>query len=179
MIARREIRRVLDGARQYGGYLLAGGRPVGSPERLTQGQIAKNPNSFSPDGRYLLFTQNGVTYDIGMVSLQGKHDIRPLLSEPTYNETNAEVSPNGKWLAYESNESGRTEVYVRAFRQVENRLGQISVAGGTRPLWSRDRRELFYYILPGVIMSVPLEADDDFRPGTPHVIFEGPYSIRD
>ena len=68
----------------------------------------------------------------------------PLLSTPA-NERNAVVSPNGRWLAYESDESGQVEVHVRPFPDVKSGHWQISTSGGTHPLWGRDGTELFYY----------------------------------
>ena len=77
-----------------------------------------------------------------------------MLLHSAANENNGEISPDGRWLAYESNESGRAEVYVRPFPNVETARHQVSTGGGTRPLWSRTGRELFYYVAPDTIMAV-------------------------
>ena len=76
-----------------------------------------------------------------------------LLHSAASDESNGEVSPDGRWLAYQSNESGREEVYVRPFPNVETARRQVSTGGGTRPLWSRNGRELFYYVAPDTIMA--------------------------
>ena len=90
-----------------------------------------------------------------------------MLLHSTASETNGEISPDGRWLAYESNESGRPEIYVRPFPNVETARHQVSTGGGTRPLWSRTGRELFYYVAPDTIMAVPVRLGADFRWGLP------------
>jgi Tol biopolymer transport system component len=93
-------------------------------------------------------------------------------------EENATLSPDGRWLAYQSNESGQVEVYVRPFPDVEGGRWQISTGGGTRPRWSRSGDELFYYFgnaLAGGLMTVAVETESGFRAGTPQRLFEGSY----
>ena len=70
-----------------------------------------------------------------------RHASTPLLQTP-FNEQNADLSPDGDWIAYQSDESGRPEVYVRPYPDVNAGRWQVSTSGGTRPLWSRDGREL-------------------------------------
>jgi serine/threonine-protein kinase len=81
--------------------------------------------------------------------------ITPLL-ETSFVEQNAEVSPSGQWLAYQSNESGRDDVYVRPFPNVGAGRWLVSTNGGRTPLWSRSGQELFYVTLDGAVMSVPV-----------------------
>jgi serine/threonine-protein kinase len=100
---------------------------------------------------------------------------RPLVAS-MFNEWNGEVSPDGRWLAYQSNESGRYEIYVRPFPNVEAGRWQVSTAGGTRPLWSRDGRELFYFVSPGKVMAVSIQRGPTFAAGNPQVLFEGRYA---
>jgi eukaryotic-like serine/threonine-protein kinase len=76
-----------------------------------------------------------------------------------------EVSPNGSWLAYQSNESGRFEIYVRPYPNVDSERWQVSTEGGIEPVWSRDGRELFYRSADGELMSVPIQSGKDFVPG--------------
>lgn len=77
-----------------------------------------------------------------MVSLDGERRVVPLVRTP-FSEMSAEVSPDGRWLAYQWNESGQDEVYVRPFPNVDAGRWQVSTGGGTRPVWSRNGRELF------------------------------------
>lgn len=71
------------------------------------------------------------------------------------------------------NESRRAEVYVRPFPDVTAGKWQVSTDGGTRPFWARSRRELFYYLAPGTVMTVPIQPGSGFAAGTPQVVFKG------
>ena len=141
---------------------------TGDAELLADGETI-TPLSSSPDGEHLVFREGA--WDVGVLSLQGPGEpaSTPLLTGP-FNERNAEVSPQGRWLAYESDESGQYEIYVRPFPNVEGGRWQISVNGGTRPLWSRDGRELFFVTLDGRLMSVPVQTDSGFTPGNPSLL---------
>ena len=108
--------------------------------------------------------------------LAGEHRSRPLLAAP-FDELNAEVSPNGQWLAYESNESGRNEIYVRPFPNVDADRQQVSTNGGTQPLWARNGQELFYESM-GTLMRVPVKTGSTFERGTPEKVFDAPYLVR-
>ena len=93
------------------------------------------------------------------------------------NETNGEISTDGHWLAYESDESGRSEIYVRPFPNVETKRIQVSTGGGTRPLWSPTGRELFYYVAPDTIMAVSVRLGADITLGNPQPVVKGPYAF--
>ena len=102
--------------------------------------------------------------------------------QTSFNEQYADLSPDGRWLAYVSNQSGRVEVYVQPYPGPGARQ-QISVDGGTAPAWSRDGRELFYMTAPSVggqaaltkMMVVPVQLQPTFTAGTPRMLFEGRY----
>lgn len=104
------------------------------------------------------------------------HSAVPLVATAA-NEDNAQVSPDGRWMAYQSNESGQNEIYVRPFPDVERGRWQISTDGGRRPRWRRDGRELFYVKEDGLttLMAVEIDAEQGFRPGTPRALFAGEY----
>jgi eukaryotic-like serine/threonine-protein kinase len=150
---------------------------TGPVERLTDSTNTQEfPTSFAPDGTRLVFrrgTPNGAS-DIGMLSLGSERRVTVLMETP-FAEWNAEVSPNGRWVAYQSSESGRDEIYVRPFPNVESGRWQVSTGGGTRPLWARNGRELFYLVGQGRLMSVSLQPDETFLFGNPQVVFDGPY----
>ena len=95
----------------------------------------------------------------------------PLL-ESEFSETGARVSPDSRWLAYQSDESGRTEIYVRPFPPGDGRTGKwlVSAGDGIRPLWRGDGKEL-YYASGGTIMAVDIRTQPAFQSGTPHVLF--------
>ena len=87
--------------------------------------------------------------------------------------TESRVSPNGKWIAYNSNESGGAEIYVQNFPPAGGRW-QISTEGGSDPSWNLNGKELFY-LSGDRLMAVDVKTDTDrFEPGTPHLLFEAP-----
>ena len=95
--------------------------------------------------------------------------------QTTFNELNGEISPDGRWVAYQSNESGQDEIYVRPFPDADRGRWQMSTGGGTRPLWARSGKELFYLGPSGAVMSVAVEGGSTFRAGNPTRLFEGRY----
>ncbi len=102
--------------------------------------MGQHPLSFSPDGKHLVYREAG---DLKGLALDGEKRPTPLVST-TFNEQNGEIAPDGRWLAYQSSESGLDQIYVRPFPNVEEGRWQVSSEGGSRPAWSRDGRELFY-----------------------------------
>jgi serine/threonine-protein kinase len=129
----------------------------GAPERLTEGQRPQVPSGFTPDGKFMLFQEPGAApYDMFVLSLADRK-IQPLLASPKFSERAGDVSPDGRWIAYQSNESGNEEVYVRPFPNVDAGRWQVSAGGGTRPKWGRDGKELFYLVAPDTIMTVPVD----------------------
>jgi hypothetical protein len=124
---------------------------TGVAERLTtSGDHLQVPMTVSADGKTLVFRETLPTADLMTLSLDADHKIRPLVKTP-FTEQNAEISPDGRWLAYESNDSGRFEVFVRPFPDVDAGRWQISTQGGTQPLWSKTGQELFYLSSGGVM----------------------------
>lgn len=109
-----------------------------------------------------------------VLPLGSKGASRPLVST-IYFERNAELSPNGQWLAYDSNESGREEIYVRPFPDVDRARWQVSTVGGRSPLWSPDGRELFYVSPEGVLMGTRVEPGASWRGEMPTPIVRGQY----
>src|SRR5262245_13516357 len=94
--------------------------------------------------------------DVMQMMLDGTRRVTPLL-QSSFDERNGVVSPDGRWLAYEANDSGRFEISVRPFPAVNDGHWQISTSGGTRPVWARSGRELFYVSASGAIMQVGVE----------------------
>ena len=91
-----------------------------------------------------------------------------------FNERNAELSPDGRWVAYDSNASGQYEIYVQPFPDVNQGLSQVSTSGGEQPLWGHDGRELFYRSDAG-LMVVAVETASRFTRGSPEVVVEDQY----
>jgi serine/threonine-protein kinase len=139
---------------------------TGEAEWLTTSDYHQRPSSWSSDGKFLAYVERG---DIWVLSLEEERKSQPYL-QTDFQERRPVFSPNSKWLTYESDESGRFEVYVRAFPE-PGRRWQVSTGGGTRPRWSRNGDDLFYR--DGArMMVVEVNADADLRLGTPKMLFE-------
>jgi eukaryotic-like serine/threonine-protein kinase len=138
----------------------------GNQEKLETPPVPATVASWSPNGRYLfLDVQNNTTrFDVYYVDLNGDRKLTPFLNSPA-NEKGGVLSPNGKWLAYSSDESERSEVYVTAFPGL-GRKWQISNGGGDSPSWSGDGKELYYHI-GDKVMLVPISNVDTFEFGAP------------
>jgi Tol biopolymer transport system component/tRNA A-37 threonylcarbamoyl transferase component Bud32 len=145
----------------------------GSKEILLDGDRARAPCSWSPDGQDFLFYETGPSGDSLWRSSRGLRNASPvLLIRPTSGECGL-LSPNGKWVAYVSNESGRAEVYVDSYPSLVAKI-VVSTGGGHRPRWSRDGRELFYR-QGDALMAVSVDTGASFRAGKPQRLFAGPY----
>ena len=139
----------------------------GAVERLTTSPNLQHSYAVTPDGKLVLLKEvrNGFS-GIYTVNAGGGGRLQPLLVG-SFDYPVVDLSPNGKWIAVQSNESGRYEVYVRPFPDVEAGRWQVSAAGGTFPGWARDGRELFYLASDGALLSVPIETVPSFTTGRP------------
>jgi serine/threonine-protein kinase len=148
---------------------------TGKQEMLAVRAGVLAPYGFSPDGTRLVFREDRreTGHDLMMLTLSPR-GVTPLL-ETQANELNAIVSPDGRWLAYQSDESGIPEVYVRPFPDVNGGRWQVSASGGRTPQWRRDGRELFYISHDNALMAAPIEPGSAFSSGTPVRLFRGPY----
>jgi Tol biopolymer transport system component len=137
---------------------------------------AKNPTDWSRDGRYLLFdvASVGTRKDVWALSMADRH-AGPLL-DTIYSEGYAALSPDGKWLAFQSDESGRNQVYVQPFDGISRgtrRRYNISTEGGGLPRWSADGKELFFLTGSGRMMSVQVHpAGSEFQNDPPRFLFQ-------
>jgi Tol biopolymer transport system component len=152
---------------------------TGAVERLTESPNQQNPAAVAPDGRRLIFTETApkTAEDVMQVELDGTHRVTALVQSP-FAERNGIVSPDGRWLAYEANESGRFEISVRPFPEVNSGHWQVSTAGGTRPLWAPGGQELFYASPTGALMRVGVERASSWAATTPTLLVkEGYFTI--
>jgi Tol biopolymer transport system component len=142
-------------------------------QQLTKGVNSHVPISMSPDGKSLLIGQrdDGGSWDIGLLRLEEGSEPEILLATP-FDEYYAMIAPNGRWLAYVSNESGQDEVYVRPFPDMGTKW-RISTQGGIEPQWSSDGTEL-YYRNGHKILAVSIQTRPSFTPGRPSEVFEDP-----
>jgi serine/threonine-protein kinase len=146
---------------------------TGAVEALTDASADQFSHAFSPDGNHLVFSE-GIQRDLGMLSMEdGRETDRLLATE--FSEWSADISPDGRWLAYQSNASGPEEIYVRPFPGVDEGRWQISTGGGSHPLWAPDGRELFYRDGASNVVAVPMRQGPSFQVGTPELVIEGPY----
>jgi Tol biopolymer transport system component len=127
------------------------------------------PYDWSLDGRFVVL-RSGVT-GTALLPLADGGEVQPLLASATAVQVYAQISPDGRWVAYASNESGRNEVYVRSFPDLGGKW-QISQGGGTFPQWRGDSRELFYYGADGSVYAVPLDIGAVVTPGAAVPLFE-------
>jgi serine/threonine-protein kinase len=145
---------------------------TGTAERLSTGAP---PTGLTPDGTHVLFASTG-NQDLAMVALDGTRRVQSLLQNREV-ERNGVVSPDGRWLAYESDSSGRFEIYVRPFPNVRAGQWLISTAGGTRPLWAPNGQELFYVAPGGALMARRVESREGaWSAGSPTKVVDGPYA---
>jgi serine/threonine protein kinase len=147
---------------------------AGADELLLESDQSKAPADWSPDGRFLLYRsidpQTG--FDLWVLPLSGDKKPFPFLKTP-FEERNGQFSPDGKWIAYQSNESGRFEIYVLPFPG-PGRKFQISGNGGAQPRWNRNGKEIFYVSLDSKMMAAPVKLSPDgqsMEAGTPVALF--------
>jgi eukaryotic-like serine/threonine-protein kinase len=146
---------------------------AGTPERLLESDRLQHASGFAPDGR-LLFAPDveGHGRDIHALSMD-THEVTPVLYGP-HNYANAVVSPDGHWLAFDSDRSGRFEVWVAPYPDAyaRNHIEVSAGSGGRQPFWSHEGRELFYRNLSGDMMAVPVTFTPTFDAGRPATLFE-------
>jgi serine/threonine-protein kinase len=149
---------------------------TGEAERLTKGNVQSLPDSWSPDGRLLALWAFPSSADSGvwLLAMDGPREARPLLDTPTHYEWGANISPDGRWLAYTSDSSGRYEVHVQPFPS-GGRDWTISTGGGAEPIWSPRGDELFYRTVDRW-MAVPVSLGGQFSANRPRVLFRGPFA---
>ncbi len=140
-------------------------------ERLTQAQHIQVAADWSPDGKTLIFMEldSTLTPDIWALPLEGARAAKPLV-RTRFAEAGGFISPDGRWITYVSEESGRPEVYVQRFPDPSGKW-QISSEGGTHPLWARNGGEIFY-LHEDEMVAVPITTSPSFSAGAPTRLFE-------
>ena len=140
-------------------------------QSLLTSDVAKQPRDVSPDGTQLLFevtTEAGVDlWDLDLDSGRA----RPWLADPAFDESHARFSPDGRWVAYQTDESGAAEVVLRSFPDTRERIA-VSAGGGRYPVWRADGHELFYLSPASEIIAVPIAwSEGRPHPGRPTALF--------
>jgi eukaryotic-like serine/threonine-protein kinase len=145
-----------------------------SPEQplVSSAELKYNPQ-WSPDGQSIIYSQvnTKTNSDLYLLSLGGGREPTPLL-QTTFIEGQARFSPNGRWIAYISNETGQFQVYVDSFPATGAKLA-ISIGGGSQPQWRADGTELYYYTPDRKLMAVEVNGNGPtFKVGEPRPLFE-------
>lgn len=165
-----------------------GGAPYNLYQRATSGTgpdealfATRNnniPSQWSRDGRFIVYCalDPKTKFDIWVLPLDGSADRKPFaFANSEFNEEFGQLSPDSRWMAYTSDESGQSEVYVRPFPTGDGRT-RISIAGGAQPRWCCQGKELFFVARDGKLMAVPVTVaagpKASLEPGTPHPLFE-------
>jgi Tol biopolymer transport system component len=150
-----------------------GANDSGRPELVADG-MATPPTLYdwSSDGRYILYTARTpeTQWDLWILPLAGSHTPAPFLRTP-FTEYQARISPDGRWVAYVSDESSTLEVYVDAFPERGHKV-QVSSQGGTHPTWRGDGKELFYLTMDKKLVAAELSPGAGFQIGSRHALFQ-------
>ena len=138
---------------------------TGSEEELAQLDAGIGIGDWSSAGQYFLYSRQTPNGDFNLEVLPLFRDKQPRqLLDASFNQRFGKFSPDGKWIAYASNETGQAEVYVRSFPALEMKV-QISKGGGGSPVWRRDGKEIFYISAEGQIMAVTWQGNDKAEAG--------------
>ena len=157
------------------GMTIKAANGLGDEELLLAG--ANFPHAWSPDGRFIIYERRGVKtrFDMWVFPMFGDRK-EYQLSNSQFDEQTPQFSPDGRWLAYSSDDTGRYEIYVQSFSP-DGKLGSdkkvISTTGGRYPVWRRDRSELFFIAADGTVMATPVKTDgSEFEFSTPKALFK-------
>jgi serine/threonine-protein kinase len=157
----------------------------GAEEKVMSSETPIWPWFSSKDGHALVMEGPGRTGHHGASTQLDSQEIPVNLTPRDFDEDWAQVSPDGGWLAYNSDESGRQEVYVATFPGLNSKV-QVSTEGGRHPQWSANGKELYYLMSSPAdaprplaqrarLMALPIETSPALKAGTPHMLFDGPY----
>jgi serine/threonine-protein kinase len=147
---------------------------IGEPVRLTNREVPHFGGQWSHDGRFLAFAEQhpATQNDVWVLALDEARTLQ-CVARTAADESGPTFSPNGKWLAYSSDESGRYEIYVTPFPEADRRL-QVSTDGGRQALWAPDGRTI-YYRNGNRMMAAPITYEPSFEVGQPEVLFTGSF----
>jgi eukaryotic-like serine/threonine-protein kinase len=145
---------------------------TGQEELIVESELTTMPMSWSPDGKLLVYWVNDpkTRGDLWMVPVSGDRKPVALLQTPA-DESLAQVSPDGKWMAYQSDETGSPQIYVLPFPSGSGNKSQISTDGGAWPRWRGDGKELFFNLPPNIMAADIRVSGQSVQPGVPRVLF--------
>ena len=146
---------------------------TGNEELLVEN--AQAAMDWSSDGRFILFRRDNNGRDVWALDMGAERKASPVL-EMKFNEDAARISPDGRWITYSSDESGRPQIYVQQFPPSEGKWA-VSKEGAVFPRWRTDGRELLYQTLDNEIVAVEVKLESMFEPGARHVLFKIPGEV--
>ncbi len=155
---------------------------VGTDELLFAGNPNElvYPEDWSSDGRYILFARvklpGATADDLWVLPLFGDKKPFPFL-QSSFWQVESQLSPDGRWLAFTTNESGTYQIVVQPFPDPSGGKWQVTAKDGIEPKWRRDGRELYYLSLDGKLMAVPVKGDHTFEAGQPSPLFQSPLNV--
>jgi Tol biopolymer transport system component len=151
---------------------------AGNEELLYKSSEGKGPNSWSPDGKFLIYYSLGQPTHLRLLAVDGPADRKPVpLVDPQFSSVTGKFSPDGRWIAYSSNESGKNEISVRPFDTATGSAGNpviVTSGGGRTPLWRSDGKEMFYIGPDGMATALEVKAGAAFQTGAPKALFKVP-----
>lgn len=154
---------------------------TGMEELFYKSSEGKGPTSWSPNGRFLLYYSLGQPTHVKLLAASGPADREPVpVVDPKFNSITARFSPDGRWIAYTSNESGKNEVSVRPFDPATGTPGApvvLTSGGGRTPLWRGDGKEIFYIDQDGMVTAMGVNTTAGFKAGTPKRLFKTPEGV--
>jgi len=154
---------------------------AGEEKLLYQSSEGKGPTSWSHDGRYLLYYSLGQPTHLRLLTVAGEADRKAVpLVDPQFTSITGRFSPDGRWIAYTSNESGMNEVSVRPFDPATGSAGNpvvVTSGGGRTPLWRGDGKEIFYFTPDGTVTAMEVKAGSAFQAGSPKPLFQAPSGV--
>jgi serine/threonine protein kinase/Tol biopolymer transport system component len=147
----------------------------GAARQIFQASAVSTVSNWTGDGRFLLYTQTTGAFDVMALSNpSGGGERKPIpVANSEFGEMQGQVSPDSRYVAYYSGESGRYEIYVRPFPPGDGNTGKwlVSTSGGAQPRWRRDGAELYYIAADRTLMAVEVKTQPMFQSGTPHPLF--------
>jgi eukaryotic-like serine/threonine-protein kinase len=154
---------------------------TGQEELLYPSSEGKGPTSWSPDGKFLIYYSLGQPTHLRLLAVAGPADRKPTpLVDSQFSSITGRFSPNGRWIVYSSNESGKSEVSVRPFDTATGVAGSpvvVTSGGGRTPLWRGDGKEIFYITPDGTATAMEVNAGAAFQAGAPQPLFKVPAGV--
>lgn len=154
---------------------------AGSEVLLYRSAEGKGPNSWSRDGRFLIYYSLGQPTHLRLLTVDGPADrVATPVVDPQFSSITGRFSPDGRWILYSSNESGTNEVSVRPFDAATGAVGKpviVTSGGGRTPLWRGDGKEIFYLTTDGTATAMEVNAGTAFQAGTPKALFKVPAGV--